>query len=96
MGNDANKWSTFKKVAPKSDAPSDNRYFDNFVVLHNMEHLLEKYFKKWSNFDEMAPKSGAPIRKRGFRGLCTLNRCTKGACGHKVRIWRRTGEWQEE
>lgn len=32
LANDANKWSTFVKMAPKSGVPSDDRYFDNFVV----------------------------------------------------------------
>lgn len=43
-----------------------------------MKHLLKSDAKKWSYFDDVAPKSEAPIWKRGFRGLCTLNGCTKG------------------
>lgn len=27
LEDDVKKWRTFKKVAPKSDAPSDDRYF---------------------------------------------------------------------
>lgn len=61
-----------------------------------MEHLLEKYSKKWSNFDEMAPKSGAPIWKRGFRGLCTLNGCTKGLVGTKCVSGAKDGKRREE
>lgn len=61
MESDANKWSTFIKVAPKSDALSDDRYFDNFIVAPQYGAPFENDVKKWSYFDDMAPKSGVPI-----------------------------------
>lgn len=42
LESDANKWSTFIKVAPKSDVPSDDRYFDNFIVAPQYGAPFEK------------------------------------------------------
>ena len=42
LEDDVKKWRTFKKVAPKSDAPSDDRYFDNFVVAPQYGAPFEK------------------------------------------------------
>jgi len=42
LANDANKWSAFVKMAPKSGVPSDDRYFDNFVVAPKYGASFEK------------------------------------------------------
>lgn len=42
LESDANKWSTFIKVAPKSDALSDDRYFDDFIVAPQYGAPFEK------------------------------------------------------
>ena len=55
-----------------------------------MEYLLQSDAKKWRHFDDLAPKSGAPRKYTEVQGriLCIDARM---GCGHRVRIWRRTG-----
>lgn len=55
-----------------------------------MEYLLQSDTKKWRYFDDLAQKSGAPRKytEVQWRILCID---TRMGCGHRVRIWRRTG-----
>ena len=55
-----------------------------------MEYLLQSDAQKWRYFDDLAPKNGAPRKYTEVQGriLCIDARM---GCGHRVRIWRRTG-----